>query len=103
MFLVTDLTITPEPDDIERGHIDPETIVYFTVEEALASLTERVRFSLAYELDEDNPPDPEPPLPLEFSVAIDLWRAKHDSNRPTGTLRIDSRDYQHLLIPLGAS
>lgn len=102
MFLVTDLTIKPEPDDIERGHIDPEAIVYLKVEEAIAALCQRVRFSLAYEIDSDNPPDPEPPLRPQDESVVDTWRSCQNWNPNIRPLRIDTRDYQHLLIPLAS-
>lgn len=100
MFLVTDLSIKPEAEDVERGWIGVESIVHLRADDAIADLIGRVRFSLGYELDTELGAG-EPDLPEEAREVIEQWTIYQlDNGQGAATLRIDTRDYQHLLIPV---
>ncbi|UIN38343.1 hypothetical protein [Methylobacterium oryzae] len=100
MFLVTDLAMKPEADDVERGWIGVESVVHLGAEDAIADLIGRVRFSLGYELDTELGQG-EPALPVAAERMIALWKKHQLSNgHGAATLRIDTRDFQHLLIPV---
>lgn len=102
MFLVLDHSTLPEPDDVERGFIDPDAVIHLKIGDAINDLIKRVRFSLGYELNPDIAGlDEDPELPGEFSREIDFWRALHDSNRPLKALSFETRDYTHTLMKVG--
>jgi hypothetical protein len=104
MFLVLDVTKEPEAEDRERGWIRPEALVHLALKDAIDDLIERIRFSLGYELDTELEQG-EPELPADVAAAIDGWRDEFDRDElgRVGELRILTRDYRHVLIPMGVS
>lgn len=103
MFLVFDVTKEPEAEDRERGWIRLEALVHLTLKDAIDDLIERIRFSLGYELDTELEQG-EPELPTALLEQIHGWRDEYDRDElgRVGELRILTRDYRHVIAPMGA-